>query len=220
MSQRPVVARQWAVGNDGRMPTKQGADRRSVIVHAAGQLFLARGFAGVSMDDVLHAVGGSKSTLYRHFADKVELFQSCVEALLDEKAAPLREFVPTDPDLTVTLTAFGRYFAGVVLDPVSIALHRLVTAEAERIPGLGRAFFEHGPAFGQQVLGQYLQVAADSGVIRVVDARAASAQLYQAMLGDIQMRLLTNSPSRPTPDEVEQSIVTAVDVFLNGALVR
>ncbi|WP_218617811.1 TetR/AcrR family transcriptional regulator [Cryptosporangium aurantiacum] len=202
------------------MPTRQGTERRTVILRAAGQLFLARGYAGVSMEDVLHAVGGSKSTLYRHFADKAELFRSAVEALLDEKSAPLRSFTPEDADVAATLVALGRHFATIVLDPSSIALHRLVTAEAERIPGIGQAFFEHGPAFGQAVLGRYLQSAADQGLIRIADARAAGAQLYQAMLGDPQMRLLTNSPSRPAPSEVEHSITTAVDVFLHGTLVR
>lgn len=204
----------------GRVVAKQGTDRRAVILRAAGQLFLAHGFSGVSMEDVQSAVGGSKSTLYRHFADKADLFQSAVEALLDEKSVPLRSFTPVDPDVAVTLKALGRHFANVVLDPVSIALHRLVTGEAARVPGLGQAFFEHGPAVGQAVLGQCLQAASDSGVIRVGDARDAAAQLYQAMLGDLQMRLLTNSPLRPTPAEVERSVDTAVEVFLNGTLIR
>jgi len=36
---------------------------------------MADGYAGVSMDDVQSKVGGSKSTLYRHFADKMDLFK-------------------------------------------------------------------------------------------------------------------------------------------------
>jgi TetR/AcrR family transcriptional repressor of mexJK operon len=202
------------------VPVKQGVDRRAVILRAAGRLFLAKGYAGVSMDDVLNEVGGSKSTLYRHFADKSALFQSAVEALLDEKSAPLRAFVPDDPDIAANLVAFGQHFARIVLEAGAIALHRLVTSEAERIPGVGRAFFEHGPAYGQAVLGRYLQDAADAGVIVVDDAQTAGAQLYQAMLGDLQMRLLTNSPVAPTPAEVERSIQAAVHVFLNGTLVR
>jgi len=202
------------------MPTTLGTDRRAVIMHAAGVLFLARGYEGVSMEDVRHVVGGSKSTLYRYFTGKSALFRSAVEALLDEKSAPLRAFTPTDPDVRGSLVTLGRHVATVVLDPSAISLHRLVTSEAARIPGVGQTFFEHGPASGQAVLGRYLQAAHDAGVIRVRDARAAGAQLYQAMLGDPQMRLLTNSPSRPTPAEVETSITTAVDVFLDGTLVR
>ena len=39
------------------MPVKQGVNRRAVILRAAGRLFLAKGYAGVSMDDVLNEVG-------------------------------------------------------------------------------------------------------------------------------------------------------------------
>lgn len=195
----------------------RSADRRQLILHAAGELFIAKGYAGVSMDDVLAKVGGSKGTLYRHFTDKADLFQAAVEALCDEWSKPVQSFTPPDADLATTLTALGGHFAALVLTPQAIALHRLVTAEAERMPGVGRAFFEHGPAAGHAVLAQYLRQARDSGEIEVADPVRAAAQLYQAMLGDIQMRLLTNSPHKPDDEEIRESIADAVRLFLHGA---
>lgn len=189
-----------------------------MILRAAGRLFLANGFTGVSMENVLDEVGGSKSTLYRHFADKTELFNAAVEALLDENLAPLRSFTPSDPDIGVTLRELGEHFARVVLNPNAIALHRLTTAEAERMPGLGRAFFEHGPAVGQRVMRTYIQAAHDAGAIHVADATLAASQLYGAMLGDAQMRLLTNSPVPLTADDISKSVETAVQVFLHGVM--
>lgn len=194
------------------------ADRRKLILNAAGELFIARGYSGVTMEDVLAKVGGSKATLYRHFADKAELFQAAVEALCDEWSKPVHTFTaPPDADLTTTLTALGGHFAALVLTPQAIALHRLVTAEAERMPEVGRAFFEHGPSAGQRVLAKYLQQARDAGEIDVSDPVRAAAQLFQAMLGDAQMRLLTNSPHKPDDDEVQEGIAVAVRVFLHGA---
>jgi TetR/AcrR family transcriptional repressor of mexJK operon len=195
----------------------RAADRRELILRAAGELFIAKGYSGVSMEDVLAKIGGSKATLYRHFADKAELFQSAVEALCDEWSKPVHSFTPPEADLTATLTALGGHFADLVLTPQAIALHRLVTAEAERMPEVGRAFFEHGPAAGQAVLATYLRQARDAGEIAVADPLRAAAQLYQAMLGDAQMRLLTNSPHKPDDDEVRESISVAVRVFLYGA---
>jgi TetR/AcrR family transcriptional regulator, mexJK operon transcriptional repressor len=202
------------------MDPRFDADRRARILRAAGDLFTARGFAGVSMDDVLSVVGGSKSTLYRYFADKVELFRSAVGMILDEKSTPLRAFTWGDRDAEATLKALGHHFATIVLDPSSIALHRLVTAEAERVEGIGDAFFQHGPAFGQSVIGGYLRELRDTGVIDVPDPHLAGAQLYQAMLGDLQMRLLTKSGEPPTPEDIDRSIDVAVDTFLRGAVPR
>jgi TetR/AcrR family transcriptional regulator, mexJK operon transcriptional repressor len=195
-------------------------DRRSRILRAAADLFMTHGYAGVSMDDVLAAVGGSKSTLYRYFTDKTDLFRSAVEMLIDGLSTPVRTFEPTSSDVTETLVELGRHFAALVLQPRAIALHRLVTAEAERVSGLGEVFFQHGPAAGDAVIARVLRSQIDAGVIAVRDVDMASAQLYQAMVGELQMRLLVNATVRPTPDEIERSISTAVDTFLNGALRR
>ncbi|ROO85023.1 TetR family transcriptional regulator [Actinocorallia herbida] len=195
-------------------------DRRRMILRAAGDLFIARGFAGVTMEDVIAAAGGSKSTIYQQFSDKTDLFRAAVESLLDERSEPLRTFVPSSADLARTLVELGRDFATVALSPESIALHRLVSAEAERVPGLGEAFFDHGPRAGQRVLGGVLQAAADAGLVAIEDPILAAAQLYQAMLGDVQMRLLTDSPQVPTDEEIERSIAYAVRVFLHGVALR
>ncbi|MFJ9541377.1 TetR/AcrR family transcriptional regulator [Streptomyces sp. NPDC101225] len=191
-------------------------DRRRLIVRAASELFIVRGYSGVSMDDVLAAVGGSKGTLYRYFCDKSALFRAAVESLCDEWSGPLHAFSPGGESLPATLTALGEHFASVVLNPQAIALHRLVTAEAGRIPGIGDAFFEHGPAAGYAVLGRCLRQARDDGLIKVEDPARAAAQLYQAMLGDAQMRLLTDAPRKLTEAEVRASIREAVRVFLHG----
>lgn len=189
-------------------------ERRTRILLAAAELFTAAGYAGVSMDDVQSRVGGSKSTLYRHFADKTDLFRSAVEMMIDERNRPVLDFRPGEGDPQTTLTEFGRHFARIVLDPGAIAVHRLVVAEAERVPGLGQAFFEHGPQRGIAALGGHLRELAESGAIEVADPVLAAAQLYQAMLGSLQMRLLVNADASPTPDEVEASIASAVATFL------
>ncbi|MFJ4622495.1 TetR/AcrR family transcriptional regulator [Streptomyces sp. NPDC088812] len=196
------------------------ADRRERIVRAAGELFIVRGYTGVSMEDVLATVGGSKATLYRYFADKNTLFRASVEALCDEWSRPLHTFAPSDASLADNLVSLGEHFASVVLTPQAIALHRLVTAEAGRIPGLGEVFSQHGPAAGHAVLGRYLQQVCDEGLIEVADPLRAAAQLYQAMLGDAQMRLLTDAPHKPTQREVRDGVTEAVRVFLHGVSVR
>jgi AcrR family transcriptional regulator len=59
------------------------ADRADLIVEAARRLFLAPGFARVSMDDLARELGMSKKTIYRHFPDR----RSLVTAVLDRQFA-------------------------------------------------------------------------------------------------------------------------------------
>jgi AcrR family transcriptional regulator len=175
---------------------------------------MAKGYAGVSMDEVQSKVGGSKSTLYRHFADKMDLFRSAVEMMIDERNRPVLDFKPQPGDAQATLTDFGRHFADIVLDPGAIALHRLVVSEAERVPGLGQTFFEHGPTSGIAALAAHLSNLHDARAITAPAPLLAASQLYQAMLGALQMRLLVNADPKPTQDEVETSISAAIATFL------
>ncbi|MFF2995435.1 TetR/AcrR family transcriptional regulator [Streptomyces sp. NPDC057950] len=54
-----------------------------MIAEAAGRLFFASGFAGVSMDDLARELGMSKKTIYRHFPDK----RTLLAEVLDRKFA-------------------------------------------------------------------------------------------------------------------------------------
>ncbi|WP_241832244.1 TetR/AcrR family transcriptional regulator [Pseudofrankia sp. EUN1h] len=216
------------MADDTQVPTRwssytsrvDSGRRRARILREAAALFIANGFSGVTMDDVQTAVGGSKATLYKYFSDKSDLFRSAVEMLIDERSQPLTSFHPSGGDPVETLKEFGRHFAAIVLDSGAIALHRLVTSEAERVDGLGQMFFQHGPAVGNAILGRYLGTLRDAGIIEVADPVLAASQLYQAMLGSLQMRLLMNTADRPTSQEIESSITHAVNTFVDGTRLR
>jgi AcrR family transcriptional regulator len=175
---------------------------------------MAKGYAGASMDEVQSKVGGSKSTLYRHFADKLDLFREAVEMMIDERNRPVLDFKPQPGDAEATLTDFGRHFADIALAPDAIALHRLVVSEAERAPGLGQTFFEQGPTRSIEALAAHLRDLHDARVITVPNPLLAASQLYQAMLGSLQIRLLVNAAPTPTRDEVEANITAAIATFL------
>ncbi|MFI7698626.1 TetR/AcrR family transcriptional regulator [Nonomuraea sp. NPDC049480] len=61
-------------------PTRNRRNRRAEILEAAARLFAARGFHGVSIEDIGGAVGVSGPALYRHFSGKDALL---AEMLLD-----------------------------------------------------------------------------------------------------------------------------------------
>ncbi|MFC4113813.1 TetR/AcrR family transcriptional regulator [Nonomuraea zeae] len=61
-------------------PTRDRGNRRTEILEASARLFAARGFHGVSIEDIGGAVGVSGPALYRHFSGKDALL---AEMLLD-----------------------------------------------------------------------------------------------------------------------------------------
>jgi TetR/AcrR family transcriptional regulator len=59
---------------------------RRALLKAARQLFLARGFAGVSIREIAAAAGATPAMIRYYFDDKLGLYR----AMLDEVTAPLR----------------------------------------------------------------------------------------------------------------------------------
>jgi AcrR family transcriptional regulator len=63
------------------------AERRAVIVEAAGRLFGERGYDAARLDDVAAAAGVTKPVLYRHFADKQALYLALLARHRDDLAS-------------------------------------------------------------------------------------------------------------------------------------
>jgi AcrR family transcriptional regulator len=69
------------------------AERRALIVEAAGRLFGEHGYDGTRLDDVAAAAGVTKPVLYRHFDGKTALYL----ALLERHRADLGTFADAIP---------------------------------------------------------------------------------------------------------------------------
>jgi AcrR family transcriptional regulator len=63
------------------------AERRALIVKAAGRLFGRHGYDGTRLDDVAAAAGVTKPVLYRHFASKQALYLALLERHRDDLAS-------------------------------------------------------------------------------------------------------------------------------------
>ncbi len=59
-----------------------GEERRLQILAVAMSLFSERGFRGTTTKEIAHASGVSEAMVFRHFANKEELYA----AILDHKA--------------------------------------------------------------------------------------------------------------------------------------
>ncbi len=69
--------------------TKRGNERCEKVRVVAADLFLAHGYDGVSLDDIIAQSGGSKTNIYSHFGGKEGLFIGIIEGLCDEVHAAL-----------------------------------------------------------------------------------------------------------------------------------
>jgi TetR/AcrR family transcriptional regulator, mexJK operon transcriptional repressor len=115
--------------------------KRSAIVVAARELFLADGVDRSSVDAVAARAGVSKRTVYDYFGDKDALFLAVFESTGESLLVALRQAIEdtlTDvPDLQKALVTFSMRIATETLGSVDyLAFMRLLAMESAHLPGL------------------------------------------------------------------------------------
>ncbi len=194
---------------------RRDAENRARIVAAATDLFLREGYGRVTMDRVLAQVGGSKRTLYRHFASKDALFSAIVTGVSDRVLAALAP-APEDTDVRTALTAMGIRYLTVLLSPEGLALYRAMVSEAPHFPELSKAFFRNGPGRASDYLSRFIRDQVGKGALDVADTTLAASQFLGAVRGDVHLSAVLSS-RRPTKRTIRRSVEQAVDTFLAGA---
>src|ERR1700742_165550 len=63
--------------------------KREALLSIAADLFLAQGYAAVSVDEIIQKAGQSKTNVYTWFGGKSALFLATVDKLCGEILAPL-----------------------------------------------------------------------------------------------------------------------------------
>ena len=122
--------------------------KRRQIIDGASKVFLAQGFDAASMNAIARAAGVSKGTLYVYFGNKEELFEAIVEQECDVQAEGIFDLDPNDHDVAAVLTRLGVAYVKFLCRPEKASAIRTVIAIADRMPEIGRKFYEAGPAVG------------------------------------------------------------------------
>jgi hypothetical protein len=90
----------------------------------------------------------------------------------------------------------------------------------KRAPELAEAFHRAGPAQGKGALERCLAIHAARGQLRIDDPAVAAGMLFGLAIGEPHMRMILGQREAPTAEEISNRVTNAVDIFLNGALVR
>jgi len=192
---------------------ESGAKRRQII-EGARAVFLAQGFDAASMNDIARAAGVSKGTLYVYFENKEVLFEAIVEEECDAQAEGIFDLDPDDHDVGAVLTRLGIAYVKFLCRTEKASAIRTVIAIADRMPEVGRRFYESGPETGIARLADYLTAQVQSGVLAVDDCKIAAAQFMESSHAMLFKPIVFNFAPAPSQEQVERSVGIAVKVFL------
>jgi TetR/AcrR family transcriptional repressor of mexJK operon len=198
----------------------RSARKRKVILDAATQAFLSHGYDGTSMDDVAALAAVSKPTVYKHFADKERLFYEIVLATADpmsELVALVADAFGDTDDLERNLRAFARQFLGALMQPDVLRLRRLVIANAERFPEMGRAWYEHGFERALAALSSQFQRLTQQHLLATDDPAMAANHFVGLLLWIPINRVMFTGATDATSDaDLTRFADAAVRVFLKA----
>jgi AcrR family transcriptional regulator len=188
--------------------------KRRQIIEGARKAFLEQGFDAASMNDIARTAGVSKGTLYVYFQNKEQLFQAICSEECQSQAECLFNFDAEDSDVEATLARIGMDFVTLVCRPEKASSARTVIAIAERMPEIGRAYYETGPARGIALLSDYLEKKVKQGVLAIDDCEVVAAQLIEALLAPLFKPILFNFGEPPTQERIRYVVGIAVRAFL------
>ncbi len=200
-------------------PVKRGrppASSRDRVAKVARDLFVAHGFAAVSIDEIARRAHVSKPTIYAHFGDKERLFLHILETACARLIAPLVSEDARGRPIAEILRNHAHHYSRAVLAPEVVALHRLCVGEALRFPTISRRYFEQGPEMAHKALAAFLQERADAGEIDCPDCDLAAWHYASLVIATARTRLLFRVDDKPQWQEIDRMVASAVELFLRG----
>ncbi|MBR9883076.1 MAG: TetR/AcrR family transcriptional regulator [Oceanospirillales bacterium] len=196
--------------------TAKGEERRRRILNAAKEVFLEQGFENASISDIMKRAGGSMTTLYRCFGNKLGLFEAMMQQSCDDLFASFDEHKVWSDDPATTLYLFGQRFIEMISTPQAIAMHRLVLSnnsnESEQIKTL---FYTAGPDRIRKLLTEYLKRQKSEGRLNIGCCTIAAAQFVEMIKQPWHFEALLGIEY--DPELPRKSLTQGVEIFLKGA---
>ena len=198
-------------------PAPQAEDdsaKRRQIVEGARAVFLANGFDAASMADIAKAAGVSKGTLYVYFKDKEQLFAAIVQQECCTHAEGAFNLDENDHDVEGVLMRIGTEYVNFLCSEGKASSLRIVIAIADRMPEIGKAFYETGPSWGIKRLTSYLAAQVKAGVLAIDDCEVVAAQFLDACQSTLFKPILFNFAPPPPAARMKHVVGIAVHAFM------
>jgi AcrR family transcriptional regulator len=190
--------------------------KRNAILMAAARLFLAHGYEPVSMDAIAAAADVSKRTVYSYFDSKTTLFSAVLIAHCNSMGGVALPDHPAGHDPRKVLTEFGRVFLRMITSPRAVAMQRVIFREVDRLPEVGKVFFQNGPARHVSKLAEYLKQADAEGKLKVADPVSAAFLFMSIVKAPFHLQQLCGLIDEVPASAIERSVKETVEFFLKA----
>ncbi|PZM17210.1 TetR/AcrR family transcriptional regulator [Rhizobium tubonense] len=201
------------IDNESRSARK---DRE--IIKAATAAFVSKGYDGTSMEEIATNAAVSKQTVYKHFTDKETLFTEVVRSTA-VRTNDVIELVATllseDCFMKGGLHQLARRLVTMLLDEELLKLRRLIIANADRMPQLGRDWYEKGFERMLATMASCFQKLAARDLLEVPDPYLAASHFFGMLLWiPMNEAMFTGNSNPRSKTELERHADASVEAFL------
>lgn len=195
-----------------RRREEQKEELRQLIITAAGQLFVERGYTGFSMRQLAEQIGYAPATLYLYFRDKDDLLFTVVDEGFARFGQALAAAAMQSDDPWTQLDAMGRaYVTFGIENPAYYQLMFIWRVDFLTAAGPGD---EQTRLESFLILQRTVQAAMEAGHIRNGDAETISDALWAQMHGIVTLAIAMPGFEQPRLDQLlETSLLMARVTF-------
>ena len=202
-----------ATPNTIHLAAEEDSSKRRQILDGARKVFMDLGFDGASMNEIARSAGVSKGTLYVYFADKNRLFEAIVEEEALERSQLIFNLDPAR-EVATTLREFGQTYIRWQCRPGGGSSIRTVMAIAERMPEVGRRFYENVLEKSIDSFASYLQVHVGTRELAIDDTQLAASQFMLMCQASLFLPLVFQAAPPPSVERMTEVVESATRMFL------
>ena len=207
-------------GRVGRPPRQSAGEVDARILGAARRVFLDRGLAGASIDEIASIARAGKPTIYARFPNKEALFTAVMLSNVAATAARFEGHVPTGSTLDARLASLGAAIVFWILAGDIVPVMRVGISEARRLPDLAINVHLTARRRGEEIVGKLLAEAVQSEPRGALPAfapeRLATTTRFfiDLVVWPILTRALFGEKLKELRAEVEPDVARSVAFFL------
>jgi AcrR family transcriptional regulator len=202
----PQLAEPIMTSHDVAVVRPMRPDKRASILRGARTVFCRDGYTRASIDAIAGESAVSTRTIYKHFADKKQLFTAVIvdsaAHARTSRCAAVDHHLGNVGDVEADLIALGRAFV-VGGDEDHFALVRQIRAEADHIPG--------------EILDAWLDTSelATRGLLELDDPERAAVHFVLLAAGEANNRTFWGAIDAE-PGDIDASVTAGVQAFLRA----
>lgn len=200
-------------------PISQSDARRSLLLDVAAELYLERGYEGLSLDEIIERAGGSRRNVDEVFGGREGIFIASISRLCNELINPLENLIIPDDTPESNLMRLGEHISELSRDTKTLALHRLMIAEAVRFPELSQTIYYSGRGRGVEAVQTIIEQSRDrlKDPFTKISSLSLAEMFFCLVINETEVQALIGLNSqRQKSDDINDMVRCAVILFIDG----